>query len=246
MSLWVLGTDTEIGKTVVSALLMARWGSEPGVSYWKPVATGSRDERDVETVASLCPGAEVLAEGALFREPLSPHLAARLEGRRIEGDALASQLAAYLAEGRRLVVEGVGGVLVPFDDEGTLLIDLVERSGLPALMVARSTLGTINHSLLTLEALRRRQIELAGAVLVGPPNEENRKAVERFGQIEVIAEIPWLEPLDAEAVRRAAEGFDREGRLAPFLTRPTLTGSTIPEMATTSETATPPEAAENR
>lgn len=229
MSLWVVATGTEVGKTVISALLMARYGADGRVAYWKPVASGARDERDSETVAELCPNAKILPESYLFDEPLSPHLAARLEGRSVEPNRLVADHAAYrisLSDAAStavslantgMVIEGVGGVLVPLRDGGPLLIDLLADIPAPCLVVAHSILGTINHTLLTLEALRHRHLPLAGVVLNGPPNAENRKAIETFGDIEVIDEVDWLQPLDAETVGKAAQNFDRAARLAPLL-----------------------------
>lgn len=219
MSLAIVGTDTGVGKTVISALVLARHAETCPLAYWKPVATGSCDERDTATVKALCPDAEVLPETFLFREPLSPHLAARREGRRIDQARLdeAFQLHGNAASQRSLVVEGAGGVLVPLDDDGVLLIDFLQRISLPCLVVARSTLGTINHTLLTLEALRHRELEIAGVVLNGPRNPENRRAIERFGEVEIVGELEPVSPLDAEAIDRAAASFDTAGHLAPFL-----------------------------
>ncbi|HEY8022360.1 MAG TPA: dethiobiotin synthase [Thermoanaerobaculia bacterium] len=222
MSLAVVGTGTEVGKTVVSAVLLAHYVGSGALAYWKPVATGSRDGRDAETVARLAPATiEILPESYLFREPLSPHLAARLEGTTINPARLLADLASHRAAEPRLalVVEGVGGLLVPLTDDGHLLIDWLAAAGLPCLLVAASGLGTINHTLLSLEALRARGIEVAGVVLNGPLNAENRAAIERFGQATVVAELAPLAPLDAETIARAAAEFDREGRLAPHLER---------------------------
>jgi malonyl-CoA O-methyltransferase len=218
VSLAVVGTGTEVGKTIVSAVLLARYSNG---AYWKPVATGARNERDTETVARLAPEAiEILPEGYLFREPLSPHLAARLDGGAIDPGRLLAELARHRAERpeRALVVEGVGGLLVPLTDSD-LLIDLLAAAGLPCLLVALSGLGTINHTLLSLEALRARRMEVAGVVLNGPPNPENRAAIERFGSVPVVAELPPLPVLDRPAVARTAAAFDREELLAPYLDR---------------------------
>lgn len=218
MSLAVVGTGTEVGKTVVSAVFLARY---PNAAYWKPVATGSRDGRDVEEVARLVPSTvEVLPETYLFREPLSPHLAARLDGASIDPAHLLAELSRHRAERpeRALVVEGAGGLLVPLTD-ADLLIDFFAAAHLPCLLVALSGLGTINHTLLSLEALRARDMEIAGVVLNGPPNPENRAAIERFGKVAVIAEILPLPSLDPATVARAAEGFDRGGLLAPYFAR---------------------------
>lgn len=217
MSLWVVATGTEVGKTVISALLMARYGRGGRLAYWKPVASGSRDERDTETVAALCPGAKILPESYLFEEPLSPHLAARLEGRSVDPRRLVEDYRKHAATpGLPMVIEGVGGVLVPLRDGGPLLIDLLADIPAPCLVVAQSTLGTINHTLLTLEALRQRRLPIAGVVLNGPRNVENRRAIEAFGAIEVIDEVELLDPLDAESLQGAAAHFDLDGRLGKY------------------------------
>jgi malonyl-CoA O-methyltransferase len=212
----VVGTDTGVGKTVVSAIFAAAWAAREPVAYWKPVATGGYPEdpdRDAATVGRLAgPEVQILPETYLFPDPLSPHFAARLVGATIEPERLLTELARHRAGSRALVVEGVGGLLVPLTEDGYLLADLLVAARLPCLLVARSTLGTINHTLLSLEALRAREIGIAGVVLDGPPNRENRRAIERLGRVPVLAEIPPL-TLDRASVAAAARGFDPAGRL---------------------------------
>ena len=219
MSLFVVGTDTGIGKTVASAALLARYRERLPLVYWKPVATGSRDERDRDTVAALVPGIPTAAEAYLFADPVSPHLASRRESLPIELGRIATrwrELRSVFA-GSGFVVEGAGGVLVPLDEEGILLVDLVAAMALPALVVARSTLGTINHTLLTLEALRTRAVEIAGVVLVGPRDRDNREAIERFGETEVVGELPPIPDLGAATLAAAASELDPLSLLLPKL-----------------------------
>jgi len=215
-ALAIVGTDTGVGKTVVSAIVAAAWAERQPVAYWKPVATGGYPgdpDRDAATVARLAgPAVEILPESYLFPDPLSPHLAARLVGATIDPELLLRELARHRAAGRALVVEGAGGLLVPLTDAGYLLADFLVAARLPCLLVARSTLGTINHTLLTLEALRAREIPLAGVVLDGPPNRENRRAIERLGRVPILAEVAPLS-LDRSAIAAAARLFDPEGRL---------------------------------
>lgn len=203
MTLFVAGTDTGVGKTVVSALLVARFGELRALGYWKPVATGAADERDRATVEALVPGVVAPAEAYLFADPVSPHLAARREGVPIELGRIAARYAELRSvwPERDWVVEGAGGLLVPLDDNGTLQVELVRQMAVPLLLVARSTLGTINHTLLTLEAARRRSLEIAGVVLSGPPNADNREAIERFGDVAVVAELPRVEPLNLGSIQ---------------------------------------------
>lgn len=219
MSLVVVGTDTEVGKTVASAVLLARYGRRHRLAYWKPLATGADDERDTEHVKRWVGHlVDILPESYLFGRPLSPHLAARLERRSIDPERVLEDLVRHaLADSRRnLVVEGVGGLLVPITDGGYLFAQLVQELSLPTLLVARSTLGTINHTLLTLEAMRRRDLSVAGVVLVGPRNKENRRAIERFGDVAVVGEIDWLKRLGRKSIENAARRFDVRARLKPY------------------------------
>jgi malonyl-CoA O-methyltransferase len=219
MSLFVLGTDTGVGKTLVSALLLARYRESRQLVYWKPIATGARDERDRETVDALVPGIVSAAETYLYDEPVSPHLAAEREGEPIEITRISKrwrELRTIFAEAG-FVVEGAGGLLVPLDADGTLLVDLAAAMALPVLLVGRSTLGTINHTLLSLEALRARAIQIAGVVLSGPRQPENVDAIERFGDVAVLGELEPLTTVGAAEVAAAALGFDEAGLLEPYL-----------------------------
>lgn len=189
---FVTGTDTGVGKTVVSAWAMRGWQAD----YWKPIQCGTVDGTDAETVRRLsgaAPG-HVHPSRWELRAPLSPHEAARLEGVRI---ALADFTLPDTS--RPLVVEGAGGVLVPLN-EHDLMVDLIARFGLAALIVARSGLGTLNHTLLTIEALRRRAVGIFGVVLVGSANPANRAAIEHHGQVTVVAELPVLRPVSPRAL----------------------------------------------
>lgn len=206
--IFVTGTDTGVGKTVVSSVVVAALRQSCEVGYWKPVQTGIEDDDDTEEVRRLarCTNSEISSDGIRLPRPLSPHLAARLAGRPfVIPDLL--EIWQRLPSGRFWVVEGAGGVLVPLNDRETMA-DFIGTLGLPALIASRSGLGTINHTLLTLAELRRRSIPVGGVVMVGTPNSENRAAVERYGQIQVLAELPIIDPLDrasiADQARRAA------------------------------------------
>jgi malonyl-CoA O-methyltransferase len=198
---FVTGTDTGVGKTVVSAWLMRALDAD----YWKPVQAGLDGETDTEAVQRLTGFPEERFHRPAYRlkAALSPHEAAAREGTAIALDAFRLPVT-----GRTLVVEGAGGLLVPLNDRA-FMTDLMARLGLPALLVAGSGLGTINHTLLSLEALRARGLAVAGVVMNGPANPANRRAIETFGAVAVIAELPLLEPLDGASLAAAAE------RIAP-------------------------------
>ncbi len=219
---FVTGTDTSVGKTVVSAALLCRYRRELPLRYWKPVQTGVEHDDDTAEVRRLaaCTEREVLAEGVRLPRPVSPHLAARLSGAVIDVNQLMAIMEKQPVAGG-WIVEGAGGVMVPLNG-ADLMIDLMVRLGLAALVVARSGLGTINHTLLTLHALVSRSVQVAGVVMVGSPDRENRLAIERYGRVAVLGELPVLQPpgqpLAPEALGRWAEAsLDAEGRLKGFL-----------------------------
>jgi dethiobiotin synthase len=214
---FVTGTDTDVGKTVVAAALIHRLRNQVPVCYWKPIQTGIEQADDTTTVAALgaCAAEEIFDRGERLRLPLSPHLSARAAGRTIVVADLV-RLVFSANSGQFWVVEGAGGALVPINDVEQMT-DLMERLGLAAIVTARSGLGTINHTLLTLEALRRRRVELAGVVMVGDPNSENRDAIERFGAATVLGQMPRFPALDSQILGAWARSqLDPDGALRRF------------------------------
>lgn len=192
----VTGTDTGIGKTIIAAALAGHLG----VPYWKPVQAGLDDGTDRETVAALT-GQTVLPEAYRLTTPCSPHQAAAIDGVTIDPEKL------VLPDGS-LVIEGAGGVLVPLSED-LLYADLFARWGLPVVLVARTELGTINHSLLSLEALRSRDVPVAGIAFVGDENAETERVICAIGKVRRLGRLPWLDPLDAASLRAAfAANFD--------------------------------------
>lgn len=193
--LFVTGTDTNVGKTVVAAALLHRYRGHVPLRYWKPIQTGIEGDDDTAEVCRLagCAPHEVRSSGIRLPNPVSPHLAARMSGRAI---AIGPLIEAFRqdAGAARWMIEGAGGVLVPLNDS-EVMADAMVSLNLPVLVVARTALGTINHTLLTMEALRRRSLHVAGVVMVGPPDPENRDAIERHGRVAVLGEMPPFDPL---------------------------------------------------
>ena len=196
--LFVTGTDTGVGKTILSAGLMLRY---PEAHYWKPIQTGPDD--DTAEVRRLS-GGQVIESGIRLPDPVSPHLAAQRVEMSIDLDPLVSQVRAT-----PVIVEGAGGVLVPVNDSQTMA-DLMVLLGLPVIIAARSTLGTINHTLLTIEALRARTLRVAGVVMIGDGNADNRAAIEHYGNVAVIAEMPRFDPLTPESLAVWAETLPKD------------------------------------
>lgn len=197
MRVFVTGTDTDVGKTVASAWLCLHTGAD----YWKPVQTGyapaTMDDRDAGAVARLS-GARVHPERHLLSLARSAHEAAAKEGLRISLDDFRLP-----ATDRPLVIEGAGGVLAPLNEDETML-DLMAHLAAPVIVVARTGLGTINHTGLTLQALRGRHLFVLGVILCGASDPANRQAVEHFGNVRVLGHIPPLVPLTREGLQRLA------------------------------------------
>ena len=216
--LFVTGTDTGIGKTVVSAALLHRYRTRVPLRYWKPIQTGTEQDDDTAEVRRLTITAEVeiLDEGVRLPRPVSPHLAASLAGHSIDLQTLTRVVERY-PRTDRWIVEGAGGVLVPLN-QSELMADLIRRLELAVLVVSRSSLGTINHTLLTLEGLRARSLAVAGVVMVGDVNRHNRAAIERHGQVSVVAEMPHFDHLSDDILAKWAPGkLDPSERLWEWL-----------------------------
>lgn len=197
----ITGTDTGIGKTVFSAALAGALK----LPYWKPIQSGLEEETDTEAVARLS-GAPVLPEAYRLVTPASPHLAAEIDGVTIEPDRLTPP------EGD-LLIEGAGGALVPVT-RGLLYADLFARWQIPVVVCARTTLGTINHSLLTIEALKSRGVPIHGIAFLGEAVEDSEAIIAEIGRVRRLGRLPIVDPLTRENLAVAfANNFD----LADFL-----------------------------
>lgn len=156
-----------------------------GAGYWKPIRTGMpRDTDWVREYTGLSTD-HLFPEAYVFAPNISPHEAAQMEGITIDLTKIVMPDYAPLPH---LIVEGAGGLMVPINDHQTIL-DLILHLNLPVLLVARSTLGTINHTVLTVEKLRLHSIPVLGVVMNGPRHESNRRAIEHYAQVEVLAEV---------------------------------------------------------
>lgn len=197
----VTGTDTGIGKTVFAAALA---GLLDGF-YWKPVQSGLDQETDSEVVARLSglPAGRVLPEAYRLRMPLSPHRSAEIDGVAIE----AAKLLLPDLPGP-LVIEGAGGLMVPLNRQ-TTFIDVFEQWRLPVILCARTALGTINHTLLSIEALRARSIPIIGVAFIGDEVADTQRTIVEFSGVPQLGRLPYLDPLTGETLRDAIiAGFD--------------------------------------
>ena len=205
----VTGTDTDVGKTVLAAALI---GALDGC-YWKPVQAGLAGETDAETVRrlALVSADRIIPEVYRLTMPASPHLAAERDGIEIDVDRLTVLPTAGGAH--PLFIEGAGGLMVPLTRKH-LQIDLFVRWGLPVVLCASTRLGTINHSLLSIEALRRRGIPLLGVAFVGDEQADSERTIVEMGGVRRLGRLPHLDRLDAATLRAA---FERSFRRADFL-----------------------------
>jgi dethiobiotin synthetase len=197
----VTGTDTGIGKTVFSAGLTDALGG----CYWKPIQSGLDEETDSEIVARLghIPPQRILPEVWRLNTPVSPHLSAENDG-----VMLAPEVLQPPTTGLPLVIEGAGGLLVPLTRRSTFA-DVFARWQIPAILCARTSLGTINHTLLSLEAMRRRLIPVLGVAFIGEDYPDTQKTIEEIGDVRILGRLPYLNPLTAEGLRQAMrERFD--------------------------------------
>jgi dethiobiotin synthetase len=202
----VAGTDTGVGKTVFAAALAGALGA----IYWKPIQAGLLEETDRQTVLRLSGLSEerVLPEAYRLKTPASPHLAAEIDGITIDPEALVRP-----DTDEPLVVEGAGGLFVPLTRD-VAYIDVIGRWRAPVVLCARTTLGTINHTLLSIEALRARSIPLLGVVFIGDENAESERIIVEMGHARRLGRLPHLAPLTGDVLRAA---FARHFNIGDFL-----------------------------
>lgn len=193
--LFITGTDTGVGKTVLSAILTAGLRG----FYWKPIQSGLDEITDTEWVIQKTglPESHFFHETYRLHLPLSPHVSALHDGIRIDLDSFHVP---EIIEPDHLIIEGAGGVMVPLNEKD-LMTDLMKRIDAPVLLVSRSSLGTVNHTLLSLEQLRREGIEVMGVIINGPGNLENRETIEYYGKTRVLAEIEPLPVINTETLK---------------------------------------------
>jgi dethiobiotin synthetase len=201
LRLVVTGTDTGIGKTVFSAALTDALGA----CYWKPIQSGLDTETDSETVRRLgrIPIECILPEAWRLNTPVSPHLAAEIDKVTLDPATLSSPQTTL-----PLIIEGAGGLLVPLTRHD-VFADVFARWKIPVILCARTELGTINHTLLSLEAMRRRAIPIFGVAFIGDAYPETERIIMEMGAVRRLGRLPRLDPLTPDTLRRSFQAhFD--------------------------------------
>jgi len=192
----ITGIGTDIGKTVVSTII----AQSLDAFYWKPIQAGELENSDSIKVQNwTTDSVTILPEAFQLSQPMSPHAAAEIDGVEIAKEAF--QLP--LVEGN-LVVEGAGGLMVPLNNKGLLLIELFEEWNLPVIVVSRHYVGSINHTLLTIEALKNRKINIEGIIFVGDKNEATESFILNYTDLKLIARIPLTSLVNTEFIQNQA------------------------------------------
>ena len=186
----ICGTDTDVGKTIVSSFLVQGLNA----SYWKPIQSGLENNGDKGTVSKLLslPNERLIPETYKFEAAVSPHWAAEKENRMVNP----SELKLPITQ-RTLIIETAGGLMVPLN-RAFLQIQQLKAWKLPVILVARTGLGTLNHTLLSIEALKNRSIPLMGLILNGHKHEDNPRTLEEFSGVCVIAQLPRFDKVSAK------------------------------------------------
>ena len=205
----ICGTDTDVGKTIVSSFFVQ---GLKGI-YWKPIQSGTEEGTDTKTVCKLLnldPN-RYLSERYKFKAPVSPHWAAERESSFIEPNNL------LLPDlDKLIIIETAGGLMVPLN-RNWLQIDQLKVWGAPIILVARTGLGTLNHTLLSLEALRTRNIHVLGIVLNGPQHNDNPKTIEQFGDTKILASLPIFDEVNAKVLSQEWNKQQLEQKLKKYI-----------------------------
>ena len=205
----ICGTDTDIGKTLISSFFVRGLNS----FYWKPIQSGIESETDSQAVERLAQvnKAKIINEAYIFREPVSPHWAAEIDQKVIN-----LQLLNLPNVVDSLIVETAGGLMVPIT-RNHLQIDQIKKWDIPVILVCKSGLGTLNHTLLSIEALKKRNIKILGLIINGKKHLDNPKTLTEFSRVPIIAEFPYIEKPDSNNLDILWEELDIKNKLLTLL-----------------------------
>ncbi len=193
---FLTGIGTEVGKTVISAILVEKFKMD----YWKPVQAGELDYSDSMKVREWVQNKDSVFHEERYRlkTPASPHFAAEVDQIQIElGDFEAPQTS------NNLLIEGAGGLMVPLNSKGDLIIDLIPKVADSAILVSRNYLGSINHTMLSIEALKSRGIEIEGVIFNGEPNEATEEIILEKYELKCLGKVPLLSNIDSLKIKEA-------------------------------------------
>ncbi len=192
-SYFLTGIGTDVGKTVVSAILCELLQA----TYWKPIQSGDLQNSDSKKIQEwLNNTVEIIPEAHLFSEALSPHVASKIDGVSINP----AMLNLPKTTGN-LIVEGAGGWLVPINEAGITFADLAEQWNIPIILVSRHYLGSINHTLLTIESIRSRNVNIHGIIYVGEPLPDTCEIIEKITGVKILFSVPLFDKVDTDTIK---------------------------------------------
>ena len=205
----ICGTDTDVGKTLISSFFVRGLKS----FYWKPIQSGIETETDSQSILRLSgiKKEKILKEAYIFEKPVSPHWAAEIDGKKIDINLLNLPK----IDGS-IVIETAGGLMVPIT-RNFLQIDQIRKWNLPVIIVCRSSLGTLNHTLLTIEALKKRNIKILGLIINGEKHLDNPKTLREFSKLPIIAEFQRLSNIDKNNLDRLWQELNIEKNLVSII-----------------------------
>ena len=209
MQFIICGTDTDIGKTLISSFFVRGLNS----FYWKPIQSGIESQTDSQIVEKLAKvnKEKIINEAYVFTQPLSPHWAAEIDKKTINFNMLGLPKI-----NDALIVETAGGLMVPIT-RTFLQIDQIKKWDLPVILVCKSSLGTLNHTLLSIEALKKRNINIIGIIVNGEKHLDNPKTIFEFSGIPIIAEFPYIQKIDSNILDILWEELDIKNKLVSLL-----------------------------
>jgi dethiobiotin synthetase len=192
---FVTGIGTGIGKTVISAILTEKLNAD----YWKPVQSGDLDISDSLLIKHLVSNTKTVIHPERYRlgQPLSPHLSARLDGIEINLEDI--QIS---KTNNHLIIEGAGGLMVPLNND-ELILDLIKKTNAKVIVVSQNYLGSINHTLLTLEVLKVNQIAIEGLIFNGASNPESEAYISQYSKVKILGRVPKMSVIDKESIKDA-------------------------------------------
>lgn len=198
--LFITGIGTDIGKTVVSAILVEKLRAD----YWKPIQSGDLENSDTQKVKKLITNTHSVFHTESYRltQPFSPHKSADLDGINIDLRSIVIP-----ETSKTLIIEGAGGLMVPLNDE-EYIIDLIQQLNAEVVLVVKNYLGSINHTLLSLETLKHRNIPIKGIVYNGERDSYSEAAIQRFSNVKILGYIPFIEKLDSKTITELGAQLD--------------------------------------
>lgn len=205
MRIFVTSIDTNVGKTVCSSILCAGLGYD----YWKPVQCGDLDFSDSMKVKSYSPLTKVHAESFQLNAPMSPHEAAKLENMDISINDF------KLPKSEEIIIEGAGGVMVPLNYKGNMIVELASMFKAKVIIVFKNYLGSINHTLLTIDKVKSVGLDILGLLVVGDEVTSSERIIEDATQMNIIARIPIVDRVNQKWIKE--QGLKVKNKLDKFL-----------------------------